>query len=59
MRDDAKDDQEQTEQTPKGFRVRVPSRAEFFGNLRKVTESDKPVEADVDEAPPHGDTLAD
>jgi hypothetical protein len=42
MPDKPKDDQEQTEQTPKGFRVRVPSRAEFFGNLRKTAEPDKP-----------------
>jgi hypothetical protein len=57
MPDEPKD-QQQTEQTPKGLTVPVPKRDEFFGNLRKVAEPDKPVEADEDTAPPHGDPLA-
>jgi hypothetical protein len=54
------DSQERTtEQTPKGLTVPVPKRGEFFGNLTKVSEPDKPVEAPEDTAPPHGDPLAD
>jgi hypothetical protein len=52
------EDEKQTEQTPKGLTVPVPKRDEFFGNLSKVAEPDKPVEADEDTAPPHGDPLA-
>ena len=55
MPGDEKD--EQTEQTPKGLTVPVPKRDEFFANLKKVAEPDKPVEADEDTAPPHGDPL--
>jgi hypothetical protein len=56
MPDDQKD--QETEQTPMGLTVPVPKRAEFFGNLSKVAEPDKPVVADEDTAPPHGDPLA-
>jgi len=42
MPGDEKD--EQTEQTPKGLTVPVPKRDEFFGNLKKVAEPDKPSE---------------
>jgi hypothetical protein len=31
-------DEQQTEQTPKGLTVPVPKRHEFFGNLKKVAE---------------------
>jgi hypothetical protein len=51
-------DQQETEQTPKGLTVPVPKRDEFFGNLKKVAEPDKPVPAEDDEAPPDGDPLA-
>jgi hypothetical protein len=54
-----KKDQPQTEQTPKGLTVPVPKRDDFFGNLRKVAEPDKPVPMDEDPASPHGDPLAD
>jgi hypothetical protein len=57
MQEDQKD--QPSEQTPKGLTVPVPKRDEFFGNLKKVAEPDKPVEADEDEAPPHGEPLAD
>jgi hypothetical protein len=50
-------DQQQTEQTPKGLTVPVPKRDEFFGNLKKVAEPDKPIPMDEDPAPPHGDPL--
>jgi hypothetical protein len=50
--------QEPTEQTPQGYEVRVPKRREFFGNLKKVAEPDKPVVEDEDPTPPHGDPLA-
>ena len=30
-----------TEKTPKGFTVPVPSRAEFFANLKKVAKAGK------------------
>ena len=56
MPDKPKD--QETEQTPKGLTVPVPKRDEFFGNLKKVAEPDKPIEADEDTAPPHGDPLA-
>lgn len=36
------DDKEQTEETPQGLTVAVPSREEFFGNLRKASKPDKP-----------------
>jgi len=49
--------QEPTERTPKGLEVPVPKRDEFFGNLKKVAEPDKPVLAETDEEPPHGDPL--
>jgi hypothetical protein len=52
-------DDKQTEKTPEGLEVPVPERREFFDNLKKVSEPDKPVEADEDPAPPHGDPLAD
>ena len=57
MPDDEKD--QQTEQTPTGFKVPVPKRDEFFGNLKKIAEPDKPVVEDDDPSPPHGDPLAD
>ena len=40
MPEDEKD--EQTEQTPKGLTVPVPKRNEFFGNLKKAAQPDKP-----------------
>jgi hypothetical protein len=46
-----------TETTPKGLEVPVPKRDEFFGNLRKVVEPDKPVPMDDDPSSPHGDPL--
>ena len=55
---DEPQEQTQTEQTPKGLTVPVPKRNEFFGNLKKVAEPDKPVEADEDTEPPRGDPLA-
>jgi hypothetical protein len=58
MPEDEKDGP-QTEQTPKGLTVPVPKRDEFFGNLKKVAEPDKPVVEDEDPSPPHGDPLAD
>jgi hypothetical protein len=56
MQDKPKDQQE-TEQTPKGLTVPVPKREDFFGNLRKAAEPDKPIPMDEDPAPPHGDPL--
>jgi hypothetical protein len=53
-----KSNDHKTEQTPKGLTVPVPKRDEFFGNLKKVAEPDKPVEADEDTSPPHGDPLS-
>jgi hypothetical protein len=55
---DEQKDQQKTEQTPKGLTVPVPKRDEFIGNLKKAAEPDKPVQVDEDEAPPHGDPLA-
>jgi hypothetical protein len=49
---------QQTEQTPKGLTVPVPEREDFFGNLRKVAEPDKPVPMDENPASPQGDKLA-
>ncbi len=46
-------DQPQTEQTPKGLTVPVPKRDEFFGNLKKVAEPDKPP-GDDDRRKPKG-----
>ena len=37
-----------TEQTPKGFEVPVPRRGEFFGNLKKAAQPDKPSPAPAD-----------
>jgi hypothetical protein len=54
---DEPQDQQETEQTPKGLTVPVPKRNEFFGNLKKVAEPDKPVPADEDTESPHGDPL--
>ena len=42
MPEDEKDQQE-TEQTPTGYKVPVPKRDEFFGNLKKAAKPDKPV----------------
>jgi hypothetical protein len=56
MPDESKDQQE-TEQTPKGLTVPVPEREDFFVNLRKVAEPDKPVPMDEDPSSPHGDPL--
>ena len=50
MPGDEKD--EQTEQTPKGLTVPVPKRDEFFGNLKKVAEPDKPSEGKPKRDPP-------
>ncbi len=36
---------QQTEQTPKGLTVPVPKRRDFFGNLKKAAEPEKPDEA--------------
>jgi hypothetical protein len=50
-----KDEKEQqTEKTPTGYKVPVPKRRDFFGNLRKAA---KPERAEKDPAPPHGDPL--
>ena len=40
-----KDKQEPTEKTPTGLTVPVPKRNEFFGNLKKAAEPEKPGEA--------------
>ncbi len=39
MPKDEKD--QQTEQTPTGFKVPVPKRDEFFGNLKKAAKPEK------------------
>ena len=39
MPEDEKD--QQTEQTPTGFKVPVPKRNEFFGNLKKAAKPDR------------------
>jgi hypothetical protein len=31
---------EPTERTPKGYKVRVPKRREFFSNLKKIARKD-------------------
>jgi len=41
----------QTEQTPKGLTVPVPKRDEFFGNLKRVAEPEKP-DGDPKKGPP-------
>jgi hypothetical protein len=46
-----------TERTPLDLEVPVPKRDEFFGNLRKVAEPDKPVPMEDDPEPPQGDPL--
>jgi hypothetical protein len=51
-------EQQPTERTPQGYKVPVPERDEFFENLSKVAEPDKPVVEDEDPSPPHGDPLA-
>jgi hypothetical protein len=33
-----------TERTPKGFEVPVPNREDFFGNLKRAAEPEKPAE---------------
>ena len=53
-----RNDRQQTEQTPKGPTVPVPKRDDFFGDLKKVMEPDKPVIEREDPSPPHGDPLA-
>jgi hypothetical protein len=58
MADDQQDERE-TERTPTGYRVPVPKRRDFFGNLKKAAKPDKPVQSDEDTAPPHGNPLAD
>jgi hypothetical protein len=40
MPEDEKD-QQQTEQTPTGYKVPVPKRDEFFGNLKKAAKPEK------------------
>ena len=45
-------DQQQTEQTPTGYKVPVPKRDEFFGNLKKAA---KPKAADNDRESPQGE----
>ena len=57
MPDDHGNEPRGTEQTPKGLTVPVPKRDEFFGNLKKVAEPDKLVEAPEDTEPPQGDPL--
>jgi hypothetical protein len=47
-----------TERTPTGYEVPVPDRREFFGNLKKVAEPEKPGVEDEDPSPPHGDPPA-
>jgi hypothetical protein len=37
----AQDKRESTEQTPKGFEVRIPKRREFFSNLKKIARADR------------------
>jgi hypothetical protein len=50
-------DEQPTERTPEGLEVPVPQREDFFANLRKVAEPDKPVPMDEDPSSPHGDPL--
>ena len=52
------EDQPRTEQTREGLTVPVPKREDFFTNLRKLADPDKPVVEDEDPSPPHGDPLA-
>jgi hypothetical protein len=47
-----------TERTPEGLEVPVPPREDFFANLRKVAEPDKPVPMEDDPGSPQGDPLA-
>ena len=44
------DKQKETEQTPKGLTVPVPKRSEFFKNLEKAAEPEKPPEKSSDAA---------
>jgi hypothetical protein len=47
---DKQKDQKDTEQTPKGLTVPIPKRGEFFGNLKKAAEPEKPPEKPSDAA---------
>jgi hypothetical protein len=37
---DERKDEQQTEQTPTGYKVPVPKRGEFIGNLKKAAKPD-------------------
>jgi len=39
---DEQQEQQQTEQTPKGLTVPVPKREDFLGNLKKAAKPDEP-----------------
>lgn len=45
MPEDEKDQQQPTEKTPTGYTVPVPRRRNFFGNLKKTAQPEKPDDA--------------
>lgn len=47
---DEPQDQQETEQTPKGLTVPVPKRGAFFENLEKAAKPEKPAEKPSDAA---------